>query len=78
MLSKILLANRLKRFELLTGINYPEGERVIEIWQSQLKDFSEERFNKVCDTIEIKKLKWHILPTTTDFFSELQPQTRKP
>lgn len=76
LLSKSLVAKRLKRFEALTGINYPEGEFVVEIWQGLLKDYNEERFNMACDYIEQSKLKWHILPTPTDLL-EVAPFRRQ-
>ena len=78
MLSKVPIAKRLHRFELLTGIEYLQAKDVADLWCKILKDISEEKFNEVCDRIEKNKLKWHILPTITDFFIEFQPKTRIP
>jgi len=75
MLEKDLVLKRLGRFELLAGIPYAQdiekGVLLVDIWYKKLKDIGENKFNFFCDRLEENKIRWHILPTLTDFFEEM-------
>lgn len=60
------LVKRLKRLEALSGIEYDSF--TCGIWYDHLKDYDEERFNKLMRIVEMNT-KWHIQPTLNDFYN---------
>jgi hypothetical protein len=68
MVTKKAIKRRLKRFEVLCGLQY--DKEAGEIWLDHLKDDNEERFNRICDKVE-KKVKWHILPTLYNYYEQI-------
>lgn len=65
MLSKTMIAQRLKRFEVLSGINYPNAPAVVDIWQERFSKWEDADFIILCKGLE-GETKWHILPTLND------------
>lgn len=66
MLPEEIIAKRLRRFELLAGMVYPQAPEVFKIWKEKVGDMTEADFIKACVWIEDNAISWHILPTPTD------------
>ena len=64
------IAKRLRNFEILAGIVYPDSEEVAQLWFERFKDYSEEKFQALCEVVE-DHIKWHILPTP-HFFLDIE------
>ena len=77
MLSKNLIAERLKRFELLAGMSYPQPLEVFKIWQEKAGEMTEDNFNKACSWIEDNAISWHILPTPTELKKAIDKIAKK-
>lgn len=67
MLSQALVAQRLRRFEIVANIEYLNPDEVVELWLEHFnKDYFDEKFIGICEVVE-ERIRWHILPTPRDF-----------
>lgn len=72
MVTRERIAERLKRFEILAGIEY--SSKAAGIWYERFKGYDDKKFISICEKIE-NDIKWHILPTLADFYAISPLQT---
>ena len=65
-----IVASQLRRFEFIANIEYQNPDEVTQIWFERFKNYSEEKFQALCEVVE-DHIKWHILPTP-HFFLDIE------
>jgi len=65
-----IVAQHLRRFEIVAGIEYPNAQEVAELWLKRFKDYSSEKFTAECETVQ-DHIRWHVLPTP-GFFLDIE------